>query len=183
MNYLVQGHIEPNWTDAYKKFDYVRQPIKDSEIAEWRKLGYTHDSFSGVMYGQAGGKNAMPPWVYGVAEHLNLKNPGFVFYKMSTLEIMPNHEDHFETYCRVFGVDRMDVYRGLVMLENWKSGHYLEMGGKAFVNWKAGDFFVWSADVVHAASNIGPDPRWTLQITGTLKDVSQNIELYPQNGM
>lgn len=164
-NYLIQGHIEPNWTDAYKQLEYERQPIKQSEISEWRKLGYKHDAFSGVMYG---GSKPMPNWVHSVAEYLGLHKPGFVFYKMSTMEVMPNHEDHFETYCRVFGVKRADVYRGLVMLEDWKSGHYLEMANRAYVNWRAGDYFVWSSDVVHAASNIGPEPRWTLQITGTL---------------
>ena len=181
-DYLVQGHIEPIWTDSYKQLDYERQPIKDSEIAEWRRKGYTHNSFSGVMYG---GKNPMPKWTSTVADKLKLKNPGFVIYKMSTLEIMPTHVDHFETYCRVFNVERRDVYRGLVMLEDWKHGHYLEMNNRAYVNWKAGDFFVWGADVPHAASNIGPEPRWTLQITGTLQDSpqTQQIELYPENGM
>lgn len=178
-NYMIQGHIEPDWTDAYKQFEYTRQPIKQSEIDIWREWGYNHNEFSGVMYG---GKNPMPDWVYRVAEHLGLQNPGFVFYKMSCMEVMPNHEDHFETYCRVFGVERSDVYRGLVMLEDWKSGHYLEMAGKAYVNWSAGDYYVWSSDVIHAASNIGPEPRWTLQITGTLEP-KQNIKLYPENGM
>jgi len=171
-NYLVTGHVTPRWTDEYKQFEYVRQPIKDSEIAEWRRLGYTHDSFSGVMYGQAGGKNPMPAWCQEVADILRLKNAGFVLYKMSCMEVMPNHEDHFETYCKVFGVERQDVYRGLVMLEDWKSGHYLEMAGRAYVNWQAGDYYVWSSDVVHAASNIGPEPRWTLQITGTRHDIT-----------
>jgi hypothetical protein len=164
-NYIVRGHLEPNWSDSYKQFEYVRQPIKDSEIANWRSMGYTHDTFSGVMYG---GKNPMPDWVYTVADRLMLKNPGFVFYKMSCMEVMPPHEDHFETYCKVFNVERQDVYRGLVMLEDWKPGHYLEMLGKAYTEWTAGDYFVWSADVEHAASNIGSEPRWTLQITGTL---------------
>jgi hypothetical protein len=166
-DYLTRGNIKPYWTDEYKQFEYTRQPIKQSEIETWRSWGYTHNTFSGVMYGQAGGKNPMPDWVWDVADSMGLYNPGVVFYKMSCMEVMPNHEDHFETYCRVFGVERADVYRGLLMLEDWKSGHYLEMANHAYVNWNAGDYYVWSSDVVHAASNIGPEPRWTLQITGT----------------
>lgn len=184
---LTKGNMDldqiPGFNDDYKKFEYTRQPIKQSEIDHWRTLGYTHDSFSGVMYGQAGGKNPMPQWVFDIADRLNLQNPGFVFYKMSCMEVMPVHEDHFETYCRVFGVNRMDVWRGLVMLEDWKSGHYLEMIDQAYVNWKRGDYYLWSADTPHSASNIGPEPRWTLQITGTLGDKHKQLQLYPQNGM
>lgn len=169
-NYIQTGSVNCIWDDHYKDFDYVRQPIKAEEIASWREQGYTHDTFSGVMYG---GKNPMPEWVYPIAEEMGLVNPGFVIYKMSCMEVMPTHVDHFETYCRIFDVQREDVYRGLVMLEDWKPGHYLEMAGTGYVNWHAGDYFVWSADVPHAASNIGPEPRWTLQITGTLKQETE----------
>lgn len=167
-NYIKLGSVPATWDDAYTLFEYVRQPIKPEEVEKWREMGYMHDTFSGVMYG---GKNPMPDWVYTVAEGMGLENPGFVFYKMTTMEVMPPHEDHFETYCRIFNVDREDVYRGLVMLEDWKPGHYLEMDKKGYVNWKAGDYFIWSADIEHAASNIGSEPRYTLQITGTIKNV------------
>ena len=39
---------------------------------------------------------------------------------------------------------------------------------------------MWQADVPHAASNIGTEDRYTLQITGT---PMTKIELYPENGM
>ena len=166
-NYIKLGNVPVHWGTEYKNYEYVRQPIKQEEIDVWREQGYTHDTFSGVMYG---GKNAMPDWVYDVSHQIGLINPGFVFYKMSCMEVMPPHVDHFDTYCRVFNVDRQNVYRGLVMLEDWKPGHYLEMDRKGYVNWTAGDYYVWSADVEHSASNIGIEPRWTLQITGTLNE-------------
>ena len=53
-------------------------------------------------------------------------------------------------------------------MEDWKPGHYLEFNGEGWTNWSAGDYAIWSADVPHAASNIGVDPRYTLQITGEL---------------
>lgn len=171
-NYFKTGSIHPIWDDAYKSYEYTRQPIKQTEIDAWRELGYTHDTFSGVMYG---GRNKMPAWTDIVAEQLGLHNPGFVFYKMSCMEVMPEHVDHFETYCRVFDIQRKDVYRGLVMLEDWKIGHYLDMAQRGVVNWSAGDYFIWGADVAHSAANIGPEPRWTLQITGTLNDRSRSV--------
>ena len=123
----TKGHISANWNDSYKSFPYIKQSIKDSEIQEWRSQGYTHDSFSGVMYSQSNKENQMPDWAYDIADALELKNLGFVFYKMCTLEIMPVHADHFETYCRVFNVHSSEVRRAIVFLEDWKSGHYFEM--------------------------------------------------------
>ena len=163
----TKGHISANWNDSYKSFPYIKQSIKDSEIQEWRSQGYTHDSFSGVMYSQSNKENQMPDWVYDIADTLELKNVGFVFYKMCTLEIMPVHADHFETYCRVFNVHSSEVRRAIVFLEDWKSGHYFEIDNIGVVNWSAGDYYAWQGDIPHAASNIGISPRYTLQITGT----------------
>ena len=160
-----RGHITPVWQEEHVHFPYVKQPIKDSEIDVWKTKGYYHKSFSGGMYDS---RNPMPDWVDYVANKIGLTNCGYVFYKMDTLDIMPTHIDHFDTYERVFGVTRDNTYRALVFMEDWKPGHYLEFNGEGWTNWSAGDYAIWSADVPHAASNIGVDPRYTLQITGEL---------------
>ena len=68
-------------------------------------------------------------------------------------------------------------------MEDWKPGHYLEFNGVAVTNWSAGDYALWSAEVPHAASNIGVESRYTLQITGELDSRMiarhQGIALYP----
>lgn len=151
-------------TDEFYNFDYIKQPIKDSEVEKWRAEGYTHSDFTGAMYG---GTNPMPSWVQDVASEIGLHTPGFTFYKMSTLEIMPPHIDHFETYCQVFNIPREKVFRAIVFLEDWKPGHYFEYNKEPFTGWKKGDYVLYSTDVTHAASNIGIEPRYTLQITGT----------------
>tara|TARA_B110000444_G_scaffold164154_1_gene153455 strand:+ start:2752 stop:3324 length:573 start_codon:yes stop_codon:yes gene_type:complete len=179
-----QGHVTPVWQEEFKEFDFVKQPIKESEISVWREKGYYHASFSGGMYDS---RNPVPEWCDYVANKIGLSNCGYVFYKMDTLDIMPTHVDHFETYERVFGVDRGNTYRALVFLEDWKPGHYLEFNGEAVTNWSAGDYALWSADVPHAASNIGVLPRYTLQITGELdervrihlKGIHHGYLLYP----
>ena len=148
----------------FLSFEYIKKPIKVEELEKWRAQGYTHKSFSGSMYG---GKNEMPSWTDSVAAQVGLKNCGFVFYRMNQLDIMPPHIDHFDTYCRVFNVDRNDVFRAIVFLEDWKPGHYFEYDNKGLVNWKQGDYVIYSTNTLHAASNIGIDPRYTLQVTGT----------------
>jgi len=54
----------------------------------------------------------------------------------------------------------------LVLLEDWKSGHYLEADNKPVVDWKAGQVVEWQYDTPHAAANLGLEDRYTLQITG-----------------
>ena len=165
MDKVTYGKVDVVWENEFKDYDYTKQPLKEEEMENWRSLGYYHESFSGGMYDS---RNPMPEWTNTVAEQVGLTNAGYVFYKLTTLDIMPNHVDHFETYCKVFQVDRNDVYRALVFLEDWASGQYLEVDHNALTSWEAGDFVLWQADVDHASANIGTTDRYALQITGTL---------------
>lgn len=158
------GKIKPFWDKSYRDFPYERQPLMDCEIAAWQSKGYQNfDRFSGSMYSS---KNPMPDWVSGFENLFNLKNQTYLFYKMTTLEIMPEHQDHYNTYIRLFNPNIDRIRRVLVFLEDWKPGHYLEVDGKAFVDWRRGDYVKWHNYVPHAAANIGIEDRYTLQITG-----------------
>ena len=149
--------------DEFLDFNYVKQPIKDSEVQSWRDNGYYHDSFTGAMYSS---KNPMPRWTKDISNEIGLKNCGYTFYRMDTLDIMPPHYDHFETYSKVFKVEQSKVFRAIVFLEDWKPGHYFEYDKKTLGNWSKGDYVIYSYDREHAASNIGIESRYTLQITG-----------------
>lgn len=163
-NYQL-GHVNPFWDKSYKNFPYVRQPLMDSEIAEWQSKGYTNfDRFSGSMYSN---KNPMPDWIKKFEDIFNLNNQTYLFYKMKTLEIMPEHQDHYQTYIKLFNPDVDRIRRVLVFLEDWRPGHYLEVNGNPIVNWQRGDWVKWRNYVPHAAANIGIEDRYTLQITGT----------------
>lgn len=170
----VKGHLGRFWeSTSFNQLDYVRQPITREETNEWVKKGYDYvKSYTGMMYDN---RNTMPAWVDSLKGIFPIfKNMTFTFYKMNTLEIMPEHVDHFRTYMKLFDVPYNKCYRILVMLEDWKPGHYLEIDGQGIVNWIAGDYFVWQSDVPHAASNIGVEPRYTLQVTGTMVDEDEN---------
>jgi hypothetical protein len=166
MHKWSRGHIGRFWDlNSFKEFQYTKQPVTQEEIDEWLANGYDHvKSFTGSMYDS---RNPMPEWVnnFGAIfghEYINLT---YTFYRMSTLEIMPTHVDHYRTYRKIFSAEYKNVRRILVMLEDWKPGHYLEINGTGIVNWVAGDYFMWEGDCPHAASNIGIDDRYTLQIT------------------
>lgn len=165
MNYKT-GHIDPWWGNDYKSFRYVKQPITNHEVSSWEADGYDYvKSFTGWMYDS---RNPMPAYIDKFTDLFGLKNQTYCFYKMKTLEIMPVHSDKYLRYVQLFDAVPENVCRVLVMLEDWQSGHYLEVDGYGIVNWKSGDWFMWQANVPHAASNIGIEDRYTLQITGEL---------------
>lgn len=176
---IEKGHVSKFWTNDFKKFNFVRQPIMDSEIEQWRNMGYDHvKSFSGSMYNNS---NPMPEWVSRLDNMFGMYNQTYTFYRMNTLEIMPVHSDHYNTYCKINNTTTDNVERVILMLEDWKPGHYFELDGIGFVNWKAGDWFKWKGDVPHAASNIGVEPRYTLQITGMPITTGQMNKLFYRN--
>jgi hypothetical protein len=161
-----RGHVGRFWDkESFKELEYVRQPITKEEVSIWKSQGYDSvKSFTGQMYDN---RNPMPEWIntFPALFGHEFKNYTYTFYKMSTLEIMPEHKDHYTTYIKIFQSEYKNVCRILVMLEDWKPGHYLEIDGTGIVNWIAGDYFIWDNDCPHAASNIGLDDRYTLQIT------------------
>jgi len=173
------GHFDRFWSDDFKEFQFVKQPLMDSEIEQWRSMGYDHvKSFSGSMYDN---RNPMPDWVKVLEGKMGMYNQTYTFYRMDTLEIMPVHSDHFNTYCRLNNTTPDQVERAVMFLEDWKPGHYLEVDGVGYVNWKAGDWVKWRGDVPHAASNIGVEARYTLQITGMPIVTGQLNKLYYRN--
>lgn len=165
--YTTTGHFERFWDDSFKDLLYTRkQGFNQQEIDVWVDQGYIRknlNDFIGTMYDNS---NPMPEWIRQLDDKFGLTNQTYTFYKMDTLEIMPVHVDHFRTYCRLNNVTTDKLYRVILLLEDWKPGHYLEVNGIGHVNWKAGDWFMWRGDIPHCAANIGLDPRYTLQITG-----------------
>jgi hypothetical protein len=160
-----RGHLDPIWSDQYKSFSYVRQPLTNQEESEWRNVGYTNEYFTGLMYDST---NTMPEYCNAISAKIGLKNCGFVFYKMTTGVVMPTHVDHFNRYCKVFNIEKTQVWRAIVFLNDWAPGHYFEIDGNAIVHYKKGEYVLWSNETPHAASNIGLVDRYTLQITGQL---------------
>ena len=170
-SHTTTGHLERFWDDSFKDLPYIRKPgFNQQEIDAWVDQGYIRKNqkdFIGSMYDNS---NPMPEWIRNLDDKFGLQNQTYTFYKMETLEIMPVHVDHFRTYCKLNNIGREQVYRVLIMLEDWKPGHYFEMNGVGHVDWKAGDWFKWRGDVPHAAANIGIAPRYTLQITGIVDE-------------
>jgi hypothetical protein len=161
-------NIDVFWDNEFQNLDYIQEKFNNEEDVErWLSQGY-QSKICGEM---ADMRSRQPSWNYKFVdffESKGWKDIGTSYYRMTSGTVMPVHQDRYVRYSRLFDLaDRQqDIRRALVMLEDWKSGHYLEVESKAIVEWRAGMVVEWYHDTPHMAANLGLEPRYTLQITG-----------------
>jgi hypothetical protein len=83
------------------------------------------------------------------------------------------HRDTFFKIKTKYPNDKRTKVRANIYLENWKVGHLIQYQDindngiwKTSDNWKAGEGYLWSSDVLHLSANAGMKPKFTLQISG-----------------
>ena len=159
------GHVRPWWPDDYKKLNYIYYPLTNvNDEQRWKSQGYHRLTLNGGLYSM---KQSMPEYSYPFFSLFDWQNVGVAFYRMDTLCALPLHQDSYNSYKKMFDIqDPSVIWRCIVFLEDWKSGHYFEIDGSAHMNWRAGDYVMWNNDVPHYAGNFGLEPRYTMQITG-----------------
>lgn len=163
-------NLDVFWDDEFKHLDYVQEPFNDSEdVRRWLSQGYQ----SKICGDMADMRGRQPTWNQLFIEHFRAqgwKNIGTSYYKMTSGTVMPVHQDRYVKYIDLFDLQGQEknIRRALILLEDWKPGHYLEVNGQPFVAWKAGTVVEWIYDVPHMAANVGLEDRYTLQITGHL---------------
>jgi len=160
--------IEPFWDSSFKDLDYTVEAFNNpTDLAKWAEQGYSC-KFTGAMCDM---RSPQPVWNNMFIQYFNRldwKDIGTSYYRMSAGTILPNHRDTYKKYIELFKVDPQSVYRAIVFLEDWASGHYLEIDNEPITKWSAGDVVAWHYDTLHMAANMGYTPRYTLQITGHL---------------
>ena len=149
---------------------WKRKPFNDEEqMARWREMGFTHDNFAGELI-DASKPGLLPTWCWELAYKefdYEKETLGVSMFCMKPGDIIPEHQDTYAKYRQIHNIeDPSVIWRSLVMLDDWDSGHYLEIDGVPEVNWRAGNTFTWNNDAPHIAANLGTTPRYTLQITG-----------------
>ena len=167
---LFKYHLPVFWDDEFKGLDYVNEEFNDTENLErWTALGYAN-KFTGDMCDM---RRPQPSWNYQfikIFQEMGWKDIGTSYYRMGTGTILPTHSDLYLRYIDIFKLQGQEqkIRRAIVFLEDWRPGHYFEGADQPTVNWRAGDVIEWAYDAPHMAANLGPDPRYTLQITGHL---------------
>jgi hypothetical protein len=162
------GHVAPWWNDSFKTLDYEYLPIKNTyDEDRWISEGYKNVTLNGALYNMS---KPMPDYAQPFFTLFDWDNVGLGFFRMHTMEMFPVHRDHYTSYRKIFNiVDTSVIWRCIVFLEDWCSGHYMEVDGEPIVKWQRGDYVMWNYDVEHFAGNFGTEPRYTMQITGTAR--------------
>ena len=160
--------INPFWDDEYKFLDYKNEEFNNQQdLTRWVYNGYRHGKFTGDMCDM---RSPQPTWNDQIIKHfedLGWQDVATSYYRMTTATILPTHSDTYKKYIEIFKVENPNsIKRALIFLEDWSSGHYLEVDGKPILDWQQGDYVVWDYNTPHMAANIGTAPRYTLQITG-----------------
>jgi hypothetical protein len=162
------ANIEPFWDNEYKHLDYSVESFNNPlDTERWLKQGYRCD-FTGAMCDM---RRPQPSWNHQFIKYfqnLGWRDIGTSYYRMDTGTILPVHQDTYKKYVELFDLqDRPHtIRRAIVFLEDWASGHYLELDNIPVTGWRKGFTVIWAYDRPHMAANIGLTPRYTLQITG-----------------
>ena len=166
-NTWAQGHVDPWWGLQHRDLAYINEPFNDTvSLAEWRRLGYSQNRFTGDMYDM---RSKAPTWVDGFRSIFPFERFSWSFYRMAPGCVLPAHRDTYDRFKLIHGLENThSVVRTIVFLEDWASGHYLEMNGTPVTEWRAGDWVSWHNDFLHLAANMGRTDRYTLQLTGTV---------------
>ena len=83
-------------------------------------------------------------------------------------QVVPLHRDTFFQLKKKFPKKKQPV-RALIMLEDWKVGHFVQHDEAVFTHWLAGDGYIWDTDILHLGANAGMEDKYTLQVSGFIK--------------
>lgn len=168
MSYTT-GHVTPWWDNSFKNLNFIQgYHLNSADVDQWVKEGYPPTTSFKGMYCNI--TKDVPVYVEPFFNLFEWENVTINFFKMVSGDILPVHRDHYYRYKEMFNITNPSIiHRGIVFLEDWKSGHYIEIENCAIVHWQAGDFVYWCYDTPHMAFNMGIEPRYTVQITGSIK--------------
>ena len=167
---ITHYKIKVFWDNEYQNLDYVNEQFHDPVLLnQWIKQGYPN-RFTGDMSDM---RQQQPSWNTQFVDFFAAKgwqDIGTSYYRMMPGTILPIHSDLYKHYIEIFNLNtpeqQQSIRRAVIFLEDWQPGHYAELLNQPFTNWVAGSTVEWNYDAPHLAANLGPTPRYTLQITG-----------------
>lgn len=107
-------------------------------------------------------------WEQRVINQLPLDKAVATIHRQDPGQTLPWHYDRFFMLKRLHPDDPRPIWRFLVFLEDWKLGHFLQVGDSVLHHWQQGDTVVWKPGKEHLATNVGLEKKWTCNVTGFL---------------
>jgi hypothetical protein len=88
--------------------------------------------------------------------------------------VVPYHRDTFFQISQRYPDRTESKVRANIYLEDYKLGQFIQYVENDIVhtstNWKVGEGFLWDSNTLHLSANAGMQDKYTLQISGFLKN-------------
>ena len=137
--------------ECYRQYEMLDQYYNKHNSSIWQMFDYD-----------------CPQWLWDIAKNLLVSLDDHADFVVSVIKLdpgntVPNHVDaHFKVQEK-YGKGKTARY--LIMLEDWKTGHYYELQQQPYVKWRAGDWTKFEQDDWHLAGNMGDEPFYSMQVT------------------
>lgn len=153
------GKIYPFWKQDLATFKFQNEtPIAPHAIP--------HANYKGTMLKQT--FNEEVPDFMRYYDVLGAQQGSVCWLCLEPSEIIPVHRDHFYMLKTKKNVPVENCIRYLIMLEDWKLGHVVQLDDVILCNWKAGDVWYFDYEVNHWAANASAENFYSCQVS-TLK--------------
>lgn len=163
----------------YLDFDYSIF-LKNKHIEEWSVIPYYNKIESKKLpesYSEANTKINQIFWNKDVIDFDKLGSMlGIKVFTVATIKqkpgnVLPWHSDNFYKIIEEYPtIDKEKIVRANIFIEDWKIGHILQIEKNVVSNWKKGQGYIWSSGIYHLSGNLGFDNKYTLQVSGLLRD-------------
>lgn len=158
---MINGHItidaSPNEIKSLDFKDYFQCYQQMPEVEKY----YTKENSS--IWQMFDGE--IPQWVHNLANKVpqDFKQSVVSVINIPPGQTIPYHRDKHYLIQQLYG--QGETWRYLIMLEDWKSGHYFEIKDQPLTRWRAGDWFKIHRLDWHLAGNMGIEPFYSAQVT------------------
>jgi hypothetical protein len=157
--------------DEIKALPYAREKFNnDEQFRAWELIGFTPRT--GALFDMRHtNQPTLTQKLIAFALKEGLENVGVSYYRMDRGDNLPYHKDTYKKYIELFDLKqrRKNIVRFVFFPEIRMNGHILEIDGK-LIDWKAGDWIAWRYDTPHMAANLGTESRYTIQVTGVMRE-------------
>lgn len=158
---MINGHISLNISnDAIKTLKFKDYFQCYQQVPETEKYYTKENSSIWQMF-----HDESPKWVHELSTQVpqNFTNSVVSVINIPPGQTIPYHMDKHYLLQKEYGTGK--TWRYLIMLEDWKRGHYFEIEDEPYVKWKAGDWVKIPQADWHLAGNMGTEPFYSAQVT------------------